>query len=209
MAGNDTTIRDPAARGRPPRGESERTQRTAGSPGTRENAPIIPAAEGTHGILRGRDEEPSAPGSRRYTSCLHGREKAGWATRIAAPAGTSAHEPFREFRHRCRAAEHGAVRLLRTQGFPVAVRVHDPRFPGHIIAWTNRGPVHLFRIVSSRRRTLDARAVAVAYAGEIRALMAVPIPAGGSRTLWVWLGRDNWRLYRIFPGGIGEVPHVA
>ncbi|MDI9633610.1 MAG: hypothetical protein QFX32_06085 [Methanolinea sp.] len=190
-----------------------------GSPGTRENAPIIPAAGGTHGILRAVNEETSAPGSPgsagAATACrgetssppAPARARSGPPRPVLPPA--RAGEPFRERRPRFRAAEHGAVRALAREGFPVVVRVTDPRFPGNVIAWTERGGIHLFRVIATRRRSIDARAAAAAYAAEIAALAAVPLPPGGSRNLWVRSGRTSWKLFRVFPGGLAEVPHVA
>lgn len=112
---------------------------------------------------------------------------------------------------RYRTAEHEARRILQRQGFSAVVRVIDPSVPASMVAWSGTGGVHVFRVVSTRRAIANASEAAALFREEIEQLREVPRTVAGSVNLWVRTGRNGWRMYRVFPGGIAEAggPDVA
>jgi len=112
---------------------------------------------------------------------------------------------------RYRTAEHEARRILERQGFSAVVRVIDPSVPASMVAWSGTGGVHVFRVVSTRRAIANASEAAALFREEIEQLREVPRTVAGSVNLWVRTGRNGWRMYRVFPGGIAEAggPDVA
>jgi len=106
---------------------------------------------------------------------------------------------------RYRTAEHEARRVLERQGFSAVVRVIDPAVPASMVAWSGTGGVHVFRVVSTRRAIANASEAAALFREEIEQLRDIPRTVGGSVNLWVRTGRNGWRMYRVFPGGITNV----
>jgi len=119
--------------------------------------------------------------------------------------------PLRTRRYRCRVAEHEARRMLRDRGHEVVVRLTDPAFPASLVAWSEAGGVHVYRVVSTRRAVANASDVASLFHGEIDELRTIPRTTGGTLNLWVCSDRKAWYRYRVFPGGSAEaeVPDVA
>jgi len=112
---------------------------------------------------------------------------------------------------RYRTAEHEARRILERMGFSAVVRVIDPSVPVSVVAWSVTGGVHVFRVVSTRRTIANASEAAALFRDEIEQLREVPRTVGGSVNPGVRTGRNGWRMYRAFPGGIinVEAPDVA
>jgi len=112
---------------------------------------------------------------------------------------------------RYRTAEHEARRILERQGYSAVVRVIDPAVPFSMVAWSGTGGVHVFRVVSTRKAIANASEAATLFREEIEQLRVVPRTVDGSVNLWVRTGRNGWRIYRVFPGGIAEAggPDVA
>jgi len=112
---------------------------------------------------------------------------------------------------RYRTAEHEARRILEKMGFSTVVRVIDPAIPASMVAWSGTGGVHVFRVVSTRKAIANVSEAATIFHEEIEQLREVPRTAGGSVNLLVRTGRNGWRMYRVFPGGIAEAggPDVA
>jgi len=112
---------------------------------------------------------------------------------------------------RYRTAEHEARRILERRGFSAVVRVIDPAVPASMVAWSGTGGVHVFRVVSTRKAIANAAEAAALFRDEIEELRRIPRNVAGSVNLWVRTGRNGWRMYRVFPGGIAEAggPDVA
>jgi len=112
---------------------------------------------------------------------------------------------------RHRTAEHEARRILERQGFSAVLRVIDPAVPASMVAWSGTGGVHVFRVVSTRKAIANAAEAAALFRDEIEELRRIPRNVAGSVNLWVRTGRNGWRMYRVFPGGIAEAggPDVA
>jgi len=112
---------------------------------------------------------------------------------------------------RYRNAEHEARRILERMGFSAVVRVIDPSVPVSVVAWSVTGGVHVFRVVSTRRTIANAAEAAALFREKTEQLREVPRTVGGSVNPWVRTGRNGWRMYRVFPGGIinVEAPDVA
>ena len=112
---------------------------------------------------------------------------------------------------RYRTAEHEARRILERQGYSAVVRVIDPAVPASMVAWSGTGGVHVFRVVSTRKAIANAAEAAALFRDEIEELRRIPRNVAGSVNLWVRTGRNGWRMYRVFPGGIAEAggPDVA
>ncbi len=119
--------------------------------------------------------------------------------------------PLRTRRYRCRVAEHEARRLLREMGHSVVIRAADPAFPASLVAWSESGGVHVFSVVTTRRKIAGVTDVASLFRGEIEGLRTIPRTTGGSLNLWVRTGTKAWLRYRVFPGGMAgmAVPDVA
>jgi hypothetical protein len=101
--------------------------------------------------------------------------------------------------------------MLWDQGHGVVVRLADPAFPAGLLAWSESGGLHVFRVVSTRRAVANASEAESLFHGEIDELRTIPRTIGGSLNLWIRTDRKAWRRYRVFPGGMAEagVPDVA
>jgi len=102
--------------------------------------------------------------------------------------------------HRRSSAEREAREILRQRGARTVVRVKDYDLPIiNLIAWSESGGVDIIKVVSTRKEEFETT---VLFREEIDQLRKSPEAAGSSVNLWVRIGRDGWRMYRVFPGGI-------
>ena len=102
--------------------------------------------------------------------------------------------------HRARIAEYLARDLLLSRGYTV-LRSIDADFLVNLVAWTPAGGPVMIRVTSTRRELSGAAQAATLWNDEIRALRALPLPAGGSVQIWISTDRKGWHIYQVLVCG--------
>ncbi len=105
---------------------------------------------------------------------------------------------------RARPVEYVARELLASHGYH-ALRFNGSGSPVNLVGIGDR-QVLLVQVRRARPPVSGVREVHERYRRDMELLRKIGGPRCCRRELWVCSGRDGFRFYEIFPGGLAEIP---